>query len=62
MEIPIPRKHVKRLTKEQSNLLPGQHFLLTTPQANSLRAIGRQKGWPMVQRKEGNMIRVWRLS
>lgn len=61
--IPKPRTHKSRLTAEAKNLQPQQNVICSSDKsARCVRAYGKRKGWVVVQQKDGEHIRVWRLS
>lgn len=59
---PPPAIRTHRITPELKAMKPGEHRLLDRKTAACLRSHGRYNGWTMVQRNEGENVRVWRLE
>jgi hypothetical protein len=63
-EAPPMKVHVKRLSEELRNMESNTNLgWEVDPQtAICIKALGRRRGWRMVQKKHGDKIVVWRIA
>lgn len=62
--IPPPpvRQRVPRLTADMRSMQPGDSFAADADTVAAFTAFARYQGWSTRRRKDGETIRVWRVS